>query len=263
MSDRAEGGRRPSTLEIYERLKEDIIQLRYAPGCQISEHEIALRFSVSRTPVKACFIRLETEGFIVVKPKSGSFVSLLDPQEVEESIYLRSLLEADMVRQLIEELQSERLALLRGLLEAQRQVLAQGRPELGRPLRIQTVASEQETQALQRLAHFVRLDDDFHACFFRWAGHERLWAGIRRLELHYQRFRQLDIQSSGVPERILEEHQAIYERLEARDYNGYLDLLQQHLYGNVRRLLGEQKERYARYFLSSEEKLSSRPWPFC
>lgn len=47
-------------LEIYNQLKEEIIDLKIEPGALISENEISRRFEVSRTPVRDVFLRLST-----------------------------------------------------------------------------------------------------------------------------------------------------------------------------------------------------------
>ena len=51
-------------LEIYNQLKEEIIDLKIEPGALISENEISRRFQVSRTPVRDVFLRLCNDGLL-------------------------------------------------------------------------------------------------------------------------------------------------------------------------------------------------------
>ena len=85
-------------LEIYNQLKEEIIDLKIEPGALISENEISRRFQVSRTPVRDVFLRLCNDGLLEVLPQRGTKVSLIDMELVMATInmrYLRSPLRQD------------------------------------------------------------------------------------------------------------------------------------------------------------------------
>ena len=64
------GGRRPGGASeranrLYDSLRNLIVRGQLAPGARIVETEVAERFGVSRTPVRAAFQRLEREGYVV------------------------------------------------------------------------------------------------------------------------------------------------------------------------------------------------------
>jgi DNA-binding GntR family transcriptional regulator len=70
---RAAQGRRASGASeranrLYEALRNLIVRGQLAPGARIVETEVAERFGVSRTPVRAAFQRLEREGYVVASP---------------------------------------------------------------------------------------------------------------------------------------------------------------------------------------------------
>ena len=50
---------------LYDALRNLIVRGQLAPGARIVETEVAERFGVSRTPVRAAFQRLEREGYVV------------------------------------------------------------------------------------------------------------------------------------------------------------------------------------------------------
>ncbi|SRR6266480_3426205 len=50
---------------LYESLRNLIVRGQLAPGARIVETEVAERFGVSRTPVRAAFQRLEREGYVI------------------------------------------------------------------------------------------------------------------------------------------------------------------------------------------------------
>ena len=66
-----------NTDKIYQTLRQEIMLLTLEPGTLVSEGDISQRFSVSRTPVREVFKRLELEGLLEVRPQRGTFVSRL------------------------------------------------------------------------------------------------------------------------------------------------------------------------------------------
>ncbi len=69
----SERGRRASGASeranrLYDSLRNLIVRGQLAPGARIVETEVAERFGVSRTPVRAAFQRLEQEGYVVASP---------------------------------------------------------------------------------------------------------------------------------------------------------------------------------------------------
>jgi DNA-binding GntR family transcriptional regulator len=67
-----EGRRASSASEranrLYDSLRNMIVRGQLAPGARIVETEVAERFGVSRTPVRAVFQRLEQEGYVIASP---------------------------------------------------------------------------------------------------------------------------------------------------------------------------------------------------
>src|SRR4029077_3680864 len=51
--------------KLYDSLRNLIVRGQLAPGARIVETEVAERFGVSRTPVRAAFQRLEREGYVI------------------------------------------------------------------------------------------------------------------------------------------------------------------------------------------------------
>jgi DNA-binding GntR family transcriptional regulator len=54
--------------KLYDSLRNMIVRGQLAPGSRIVETEVAERFGVSRTPVRAAFQRLEREGYVIASP---------------------------------------------------------------------------------------------------------------------------------------------------------------------------------------------------
>lgn len=49
---------------VYEALRAAITSGRFAPGTRLRQEEVAARYSVSQTPVREAFRRLEAEGLV-------------------------------------------------------------------------------------------------------------------------------------------------------------------------------------------------------
>lgn len=71
---------------IYDEVKEWIINGTLQPGEKISDHEIAVYFSVSRTPVREAIQLLSDQGLINIYPGRGTCVSEINIDEIN-SIY--------------------------------------------------------------------------------------------------------------------------------------------------------------------------------
>ena len=79
--------------QIYLSLWNQICSLDLLPGEKLSEVRLAAEFECSRVPVREALHRLAADGAVDVFPKRGSFVSLIDRQQVEQTRYLREVLE--------------------------------------------------------------------------------------------------------------------------------------------------------------------------
>lgn len=105
---------------VYRSLKNQILLLELPPGTGISEKEISLKFSVSRTPVREAFVRLAQEGLLAVYPQRGTVVSLIDSELVEEARFMREHLERAVIREACNTFQARKLIDLKANLDKQK-----------------------------------------------------------------------------------------------------------------------------------------------
>ena len=78
-------------------LKENIISLELKPGTAVSENELAAELGISRTPVREALSELVKVSILEIYPQRGSFVSLIDPKMVDESRFLRKVLDRAVI----------------------------------------------------------------------------------------------------------------------------------------------------------------------
>ena len=80
---------------LYDSLRGMIVRGQLAPGTRIVETEVARRFGVSRTPVRAAFQRLEREGYVTASPtqQARMTVAPLTREDVQELLQIVAELE--------------------------------------------------------------------------------------------------------------------------------------------------------------------------
>lgn len=91
---------RPGPLRdrVYEALLELITTRALQPGRHLVESELAGHLGVSRQPVREALQRLNTEGWVDLRPAQGAFVHEPTEQEADQLLTVRSLLEAEAAR---------------------------------------------------------------------------------------------------------------------------------------------------------------------
>ncbi|MFD8269439.1 GntR family transcriptional regulator [Streptomyces althioticus] len=91
---------RPGPLRdrVYEALLELITTRALQPGQHLVESELAGHLGVSRQPVREALQRLNTEGWVDLRPGQGAFVHEPTEEEADQLLTVRTLLEAEAAR---------------------------------------------------------------------------------------------------------------------------------------------------------------------
>lgn len=63
---------------VYETLRNEIIELKLAPGSPIDEVQLSERFELSRTPIREALVKLSSEGLITTLTNRATIVSQID-----------------------------------------------------------------------------------------------------------------------------------------------------------------------------------------
>lgn len=190
---------------VADRIREAITEGRFRTGDQLGEVALAQALGVSRGPIREALQRLIQEGLLRSEPNRGVFVVSLDEDEIRDVYETRGVVE-----------QAAALRLLRwpdeGALDALRRC----------------VEGMRRAAARRAAADMVRWDLEFHTVLVRAAGSRRLARMLEtlmaetRIALAAGRRRQLD-------PRIIEEHAAILEALEAGDRRKALREIEWHM----------------------------------
>jgi len=86
--------KRPTTPEIYQLIRQSIIDFDLFPGSRITETELAEQFGVSRTPIREALQRLEVEGLVRIRAKQGCFIRPVDTAVISNYYDVRIAIES-------------------------------------------------------------------------------------------------------------------------------------------------------------------------
>lgn len=197
---------RPIGVQLYALLRRAIVTCRLNPGDAIAEAAVTERLDVSRTPLREAFRQLAADGLVEVRPQSGTFVSPVNRRGWEEGRVIRAALEAAGIRLAAAAIAPAALDELGHLLDRQRRAAHRGWNE-----------------------EFHELDDRFHAAISVASGLPRLWRVIDGAKAQLDRTRYLALPVLGRASATVDEHQAIFDALAARDPGRSAAQLDRHL----------------------------------
>lgn len=84
--------------QVADRLRAEVLNGRLPAGQRLAQEELAVRFDVSRIPVRDALRKLENEGLLTSSPRTGARVADLDASDLEELYEMRLAVEPRNVR---------------------------------------------------------------------------------------------------------------------------------------------------------------------
>lgn len=196
----------PVNQQIYRILRKDIVECTIPPGKLLSEKEIALRFNVSRQPVREAFIKLAEAGLVQILPQRGTFVMKISEQRVSDARFIRQALECAIARRAAEMVTEEQLLTLE------------------HNLRSQELAAQND-----RVNEFLSLDDNFHQLLTQIANCSLAWETIESIKATMDRVRFLSLSQVSPPASLIQQHYLIFNALKAHDPNAAEKATREHL----------------------------------
>ncbi len=202
---------------VYQKLKEEIIYMELIPGQNISEIEISKQFNVSRTPVRDAFKRLENEKLLEIKSHVGTFIALIDLNQVSDILYMRQILEYSILSDLVNSITQSQLLKLRIILEKQKSLV-------------------ENDSSLTIAKDFILIDNEFHMTLFEFSGKGNIWFFLTNLNYQYERFRMfLNLTQKNSLYELYNEHMEILELVANKDILKIKEVLFNHIYGGFKK----------------------------
>lgn len=191
---------------VYRTLRDKIVSMELKPGTIISTQEIADSMSVSRTPVREAFIRLQREDLLDVAPQRSTIVSKINMDRVYQERFIREALEIEAMQKFVEVATTESLNRMRRNIEKQYAAIAE-----------------------QRYIDFLELDNAFHQAAFT-ETHEDLGRSIvQQMNGHYDRIRLISAWEGQIVSAAMQEHERYVDYIERKDTARARKLLRAHL----------------------------------
>ncbi|MBP0493304.1 GntR family transcriptional regulator [Pararoseomonas indoligenes] len=188
-------GARPSLAEsAYRALRARLLDLSLAPGDEATEGDLATGLGMSRTPVHEAVLRLQSEGFLSVRPRRGLRVLPIDPAGMAETYEVLIALEGAAAARLAANPNPDAAAAMAGATASMRDALAAG----------------------DRRA-WAAADDAFHRALLRGCGNARLARLAQEAADLAQRARLATAALRPEPTGSADEHARILKALESGD----------------------------------------------
>ena len=181
---------------VYDLLRDEILSLTLPPGSPIDEVQLAERFSMSRTPIREALVRLAGEGLVDTLPNRSTIVSNIDFLNLHTFFDAITLMYRVTTRLAAQYHRAEDLTIIRA-----------------------HQAEFAAAVAAQDALAMIATNRAFHSAFAE-AGRNPYFTGLfqrlldegrRILRLYYQSF------DDRLPQRYVDEHEAIISAIEARD----------------------------------------------
>lgn len=209
--------------QVYDLLRERVLTGEIAPKERLIETAIARALSISRTPVREAFRRLEQDGLVERLPQGGIRALALTVQAVEEAFGVRAVLEAYAGELACDLISNEQLDQLHNL--------------TGRAAEYMEDVRSGDAVAQTELA---KLNKKFHDIIVAAAGNRVLLNQIAGLDDLIFRARLLALKVDAVS--AWRDHQQIIKQLRAGRKAALTELLQQHIHRSAEAAVKAIKE---------------------
>lgn len=188
---------------IYERLKRAILSGELPPDAPLRQDEIARLHGVSKIPVREALLRLEIDGYVLMRRNRGAKVRGLSPAEILNIMDIRVALESAALRMAVPRMAAS------DLIEARR--LAE------------------EHAAAEDLSLQSALNLRFHQNLYAPSDNPELLRMISGLHHRIGPYLQLEVTRASGNARPPNEHHAILAACEAQDAEQAVALLRRHI----------------------------------
>lgn len=183
---------------VYIQMREMILEGKWLPGSRIDLNELSREFGVSKTPLNETIQMLIYDGLLVVKPRSGTFVSSLDIAEILDNFDFRLMLEKGASEAILSNVTPP---ILRGLEHLNERMT-------------DIVNSATTPEEYRRL---LEIDNEFHQKIMYLSGNSQLAECYERLSARLMLMRMVNAFSSKDYKSTLVDHQGILAALRSGD----------------------------------------------
>jgi len=191
---------------VLETMREAILQQVIKPGERLMESKLADDMGVSRTPIREAIRQLELEGYLIMVPRKGAYVSEISLNDIHEVYEIRSALE----------------------------ILASGlAAERATPEEIEQmercIYRESAVLGTEDIIKTVEVDTELHSLIYQASRNDRLVAILNKLREQIYRMRVVSTALPGRRAKSLAYHRDLVEAISQRDAEGAEKIAGEHM----------------------------------
>ena len=212
--------------DVFEYLKNAIIDQTITPGSRLVESKIADMLGISRTPLREALHKLEREDWIEKTGSGGFQVVTLTKDDIEQTFGIRSVLEAYAARLAAENHKDKDLIPLEKKIKEFKICL--------------------ETKNSDELQ---KINTEFHDLLYALSKSPKLIKMINQLRAQISRYRQIILKQIEYAHKSNEDHIKMLDAIKNRDGKAVEQLVRQHIIKGKYAVLSQLKQE--------EEKISA------
>lgn len=203
---------KPLPAQIYQYLKEKILDGKLDKDTLYSETKMAKELSVSRTPLRDALRYLEQDGYIEIVPSRGFRIRKLDQEGLRASIEIRCAIEGYCAYRAAEQFSTPQA---KALLEKLEEMLAG----------MEQYVEQCPTDPVQ-LSSFIDFDHAFHSHIITFANVEQFHTEFQRVGYLVRQTSKSALKIPGRSRETLEEHQRIFSCIRTgKAVNAYQEMI--------------------------------------
>jgi DNA-binding GntR family transcriptional regulator len=199
-----EHGQGSATHRAIEGVRALIMEHKMLPGQQVRQEEIAAHLGLSRSPVREALRALEAEGLLIHSANHGYFVVRLSADEMHQIYLMRRVIEGEVLRRIVN-VSADDIAELHAINNQLRNAI--------------------EGQSINQMLEANRR---FHFKMFSLSKMSLVQSYLEQLWHLSESYRATYLWLRETRERIVNEHDIMMAKLEAKDFEGLVCAADEH-----------------------------------
>ncbi|UTW12008.1 GntR family transcriptional regulator [Marinobacterium rhizophilum] len=184
--------------QAYEQIRELILNGSFPAGMRLDLVELCNTFGISKTPLTEALQKLTRDGLVTVKPRSGTFVSELDPADLEETFGFRLVIELGASEMILQHITDKQIHKLKAMNRSMQKIL-------------------DKKPGNEELFEFLKLDASFHDLLITSSGNRLISDHYRQVNSLLLVMRMRDAYSMEQYQISVTDHEKIINSLINRD----------------------------------------------
>jgi DNA-binding GntR family transcriptional regulator len=190
--------------DVYGQIRTEILACALKPGSLVQENDLALRYAVSKSPVRDALLRLQEQGLVEVLPRKGYRIKPISVADAAEMYEMRAVLERACIARAIDHAPDERLKALERF---------------------------RKSGKTPDLPSWIAYNRAFHVAVVEAAGNARLARAARDIIEEFDRLTYMSIARFNISElsTLVAEHVELIDAMQRREKRGALAVARAHV----------------------------------